>query len=152
MSKPKTKIMSLFMALIFIASLMAGRTGSSTNGEKEPSPTNEGTSPSQNAEGDYPDYSQGFPERVTLEIPVYERAFEGWNVTDNYYTRWIQKEFGDKYNIEVKFTPIARTNEVTTYQQMPRRQGAGYHFPLRHAASACILWRRCYAGAGLARD
>ena len=51
----------------------------------------------------YPDYSQGFPERVTLEIPVYERAFEGWNVTDNYYTRWIQKEFGDKYNIEVKF-------------------------------------------------
>ena len=42
MSKPKTKIMSLFMALIFIASLMAGCTGSSTNGEKEPSPTNEG--------------------------------------------------------------------------------------------------------------
>lgn len=116
MSKPK--IMSLFMAFILITALLAGCTGSSTNSKKEPAPTNEGATPSENAEGSYPDYSQGFPERVTLEIPVYERAFEGWNVTDNYYTRWIQKEFGDKYNIEVKFTPIARTNEVTTYQQL----------------------------------
>ncbi|MGE7826613.1 extracellular solute-binding protein [Paenibacillus sp. NPDC093718] len=114
----KRKIMSMFMALLFIAALMAGCTGNSTNSSKEPSPTDEGTSPNQNAAGSYPDYSQGFPERVTMEIPVYERAFEGWNVTDNYYTRWIQKEFGDKYNIEVKFTPIARTNEVTTYQQL----------------------------------
>ncbi|PJN55323.1 hypothetical protein PAEVO_20440 [Paenibacillus sp. GM2FR] len=114
----KRKIMSMFMALLFIAGLMAGCTGSSTNSSKEPSPSDEGTTPNQNAAGGYPDYSQGFPERVTMEIPVYERAFEGWNVTDNYYTRWIQKEFGDKYNIEVKFTPIARTNEVTNYQQL----------------------------------
>lgn len=66
----------------------------------------------------YRDYSSGFPEKVTLEIPVYERAFEGWNVTDNYYTRWIQKEFGDTYNIEVRYIPISRVNEVKNYEQL----------------------------------
>jgi len=64
------------------------------------------------------DYRNGFPERVTLEIPVYDRAFEGWNVADNYYTRWIQKEFGEKYNVEVKFTPIGRSTEVQDFQQL----------------------------------
>lgn len=49
----------------------------------------------------YTDYSGGFPETVTIQTPVYDRAFEGWNVTDNYYTQWVQKEFGDKYNVNV---------------------------------------------------
>ena len=70
------------------------------------------------AKGSYPDYAKGFPEKVNLEIPVYERAFEGWNVTDNYYTRLIQKEFGDKYNVNVKFVPITRSSEVTDYEQL----------------------------------
>lgn len=68
--------------------------------------------------GDYTDYSQGFPENVTIQIPVYDRAFEGWNVTDNYYTQWVQKEFGDKYNVTVEFVAIGRTTEVTDYTQM----------------------------------
>lgn len=70
------------------------------------------------AAGKFTDYSKGFPEKVTLKIPVYERAFEGWNVSDNYYTRWVQKEFGDKYNIDVKYVPITRTSEVTDYEQL----------------------------------
>jgi len=68
--------------------------------------------------GSYTDYSAGFPENVTIQIPVYDRAFEGWNVTDNYYTQWIQKEFGDKYNVTVEFVAIGRTTEVTDYTQM----------------------------------
>ncbi len=68
--------------------------------------------------GGYTDYSAGFPENVTIQIPVYDRAFEGWNVTDNYYTNWIQSEFGDKYNVTVEFVAIGRTTEVTDYTQM----------------------------------
>ncbi len=66
----------------------------------------------------YGDYSSGFEDNVTIEIPVYDRAFEGWNVTDNYYTKWIQSQFGDKYNITVKFVAIGRSTEVTDYTQM----------------------------------
>ncbi|MDF2836958.1 MAG: transporter substrate-binding protein, partial [Paenibacillus sp.] len=94
------------------------------NGEStatnKPSPTasSAGDAGTEKPSEGFPDYSKGFPEKVNLEIPVYERAFEGWNVTDNYYTRWIQKEFGDKYNINVKFVPITRNNEVTDYEQL----------------------------------
>lgn len=68
--------------------------------------------------GSYTDYSAGFPETVTIQIPVYDRAFEGWNVTDNYYTNWIQEQFGDKYNVNVEYVAINRTDEVTDYMQL----------------------------------
>lgn len=68
--------------------------------------------------GSYTDYSGGFPEKVTIQIPVYDRAFEGWNVTDNYYTRWIQSEFGDKYNVDVEYVAIGRSTEVQDYMQL----------------------------------
>ena len=68
--------------------------------------------------GAYADYSNGFPDTVTIQIPVYDRAFEGWNVTDNYYTRWIQSEFGDKYNIKVEYVAIGRSTEVQDYMQL----------------------------------
>lgn len=68
--------------------------------------------------GNYADYSAGFPETVTIQIPVYDRAFEGWNVTDNYYTQWVQKEFGDKYNINVEYVAIGRSTEVQDYMQL----------------------------------
>lgn len=68
--------------------------------------------------GGFTDLSGGFDKQVQLNIPLYDRAFEGWNVADNYYTRWIQSDFGDKYNIKVNFVPIARSNEVQDYQQL----------------------------------
>lgn len=66
----------------------------------------------------YPDYSKGFAQQVTIRIPVYDRGFEGWNVTDNYYTRWIQSQFGDKYNVKVEYVAIGRTTEVADFMQM----------------------------------
>jgi putative aldouronate transport system substrate-binding protein len=113
---------STLISLFVIAGLMAGCTNNNNgNSSSEPSPSASNAAsnaPSDTAEGKYPDYSKGFPEKVTLQIPVYERAFEGWNVTDNYYTRWIQKEFGDKNNIDVKYVPITRSSEVTDYEQL----------------------------------
>ncbi|MDR1600582.1 MAG: extracellular solute-binding protein [Oscillospiraceae bacterium] len=55
---------------------------------------------------------------VTIKIPVYDRGFEGWNVTDNYYTQWIQKEFGDPNGVNVQFVAITRSAEVQDYTQM----------------------------------
>lgn len=69
----------------------------------------EGTSTENTAESANP---------VTIQIPVYDRAFEGWNVTDNHYTNWIQSEFGDKYNVNVEFIAITRNTEVNDYMQM----------------------------------
>lgn len=94
----KKRFVSLLLVLTLVMGLFAGVTAS--------------------AEAAFPDYSQGFAERVTIQIPVYDRAFEGWNVTDNYFTRWMQQEFGDKYNVEVKYVAIGRSTEVTDYQQM----------------------------------
>lgn len=109
------RVFSIVMALFVAISVLSACTGNSEQSTKK---SNTPSDNSANVPGEYVDYSEGFPEKVTLEIPVYERAFEGWNVTDNYYTRWIQQEFGDKYNIEVKFTPITRTSEVTDYEQL----------------------------------
>lgn len=115
-----SKAMILFLSLVMLISLLSACSKSNngnggTNTEK-PSPPPAATNNAE--ESDANDYSNGFPENVTIEIPVYERAFEGWNVTDNYYTRWMQKEFGDKYNVTVKYVPIARNSEVQDFQQL----------------------------------
>lgn len=55
---------------------------------------------------------------VTIKIPVYDRGFEGWNVTDNYYTQWVQQAFGDPNGINVQYVAIGRSTEVQDYSQM----------------------------------
>ena len=89
------KTLALGMAAAMTATLLAGCGGSASSAAS----TAEST-------GSYTDYSAGFPENVTIQIPVYDRGFEGWNPTDNYYTKWIQSEFGDKYNVTVKYVAI----------------------------------------------
>ncbi|WP_150268845.1 ABC transporter substrate-binding protein [Paenibacillus tepidiphilus] len=118
----KKRWYGLMMASVMTAGMLAGCSGNNNNNAgSSADPTNapaETAANNQADEGKYPDYSQGFKEKVSLDIPVYERAFEGWNVTDNYYTRWVQKEFGDKYNIEVNYIPITRSSEVQDYEQL----------------------------------
>ena len=42
-----------------------------------------------------------FEERVKITVPVYDRSKVGYPAVDNnYWTQWIQKEFGDKYDFE----------------------------------------------------
>ena len=46
-----------------------------------------------------------FAENVSITIPVYDRGQAGVpNVEDNYWTKWIQENFGDRYNITVNYT------------------------------------------------
>ncbi len=57
-----------------------------------------------------------FAENVSITIPVYDRGQAGVpNVEDNYWTQWIQKNFGDKYNVTVKYVAIPRTDVLTKY-------------------------------------
>lgn len=119
----KKRIGSMLLSSLVVMGLIAGCSDSGnkteeTNTDTKTTTTETASTDEKAPEGAYPDYSKGFTNKVELNIPVYERAFEGWNVTDNYYTRWIQKEFGDKYNIDVKFTAIARGNEVQDFEQL----------------------------------
>jgi hypothetical protein len=59
------------------------------------------------AAADVPADWQPFAERVKITVPVYDRSKEGYPaVDDNYWTKWIQTNFGDKYNIDVQYVAI----------------------------------------------
>jgi len=129
MKKSFKKVAALSLACSMVAASLAGCGSKADNAATTDTTTETKTedtaaadtskdAAATDAAGSYTDYSAGFPENVTIQIPVYDRAFEGWNVTDNYYTQWIQKEFGDKYNVTVEFVAIGRTTEVQDYTQM----------------------------------
>jgi len=60
-----------------------------------------------------------FEETVTITVPVYDRAKAGYPaVDDNHWTQWIQKEFGDKYNIDVNYVAIPRGDVMTKYSML----------------------------------
>ena len=57
-----------------------------------------------------------FTDKVELSIPVYDRGVEGVpDVASNYWTKWVQTNFGDKYNINVTYVPITRSDVMTDY-------------------------------------
>ena len=57
-----------------------------------------------------------FAERVKITVPVYDRSKEGYPaVDDNYWTHWVQENFGDKYNIDVQYVAIPRGDVMTKY-------------------------------------
>lgn len=60
-----------------------------------------------------------FEENVTIKIPVYDRHMEDVpDVTNNYWTDWIQKNFGDPYNITVEYVAINRTDVLNEYDRL----------------------------------
>ena len=128
------KTLALGMAAAMTATLLAGCGGSASSAASTTESTAASTEATSTAEstGSYTDYSAGFPENVTIQIPVYDRGFEGWNPTDNYYTKWIQSEFGDKYN-----RPLQRGAGLQPDDR--RRQRPEHHLPLRHAAGRQLL-------------
>lgn len=66
--------------------------------------------------GASPEGMEPFAQRVKITVPVYDRSKEGYPaVDDNYWTRWIQKEFGDKYNVDVEYVAIPRGDVMTKY-------------------------------------
>jgi len=59
---------------------------------------------------------KAFDKQIEITVPVFDRSKEGYPaVDDNYWTQWVQKEFGDKYNVKVTYVPITRGGEMTAY-------------------------------------
>ncbi|MBQ9612926.1 MAG: sugar ABC transporter substrate-binding protein, partial [Lachnospiraceae bacterium] len=57
-----------------------------------------------------------FENTVELEIPVYNRDNPDWATPhDNYWTNYVQENFGDKYNINVTYVPIPRGAVLENY-------------------------------------
>ena len=60
--------------------------------------------------------AEPFAENVKITVPVYDRSKEGYPpVDDNYWTQWVQSEFGDKYNVTVEYVAIPRGDVMTKY-------------------------------------
>lgn len=97
-----------FVLSVATAVTMLGGCG----GSKKSADTNEIMSRENVAEYKY-------PEQIELKIPVYDRGTAGQaSVTDNYWTRYVQQEFGDKHNIKMTFVSIPRKEENTTFNQL----------------------------------
>lgn len=139
MRKAMKKAAAVSLATVMSASVLAACGGSESSSQVTSSSGAESTGSESSSEAaEFTDYSAGFPEQVTIQIPVYDRGFEGWNVTDNYYTQWIQKEFGDKYNVKVEYVAISRSNEVQDYMQMIAAGTAPdiiYHYDMPQAVA-----------------
>ena len=60
-----------------------------------------------------------YDEQVEIKIPVYDRGVQGQAPVDNnYWTQYVQREFGDKYNIKVTYVPITRKDDVTVFNNL----------------------------------
>lgn len=60
-----------------------------------------------------------FDNTVEITVPVYDRSKEGYPAVDNnYWTKWVQSEFGDKYNIKVTYVAIPRSDVMTKYSML----------------------------------
>lgn len=97
------KIISIISAAALTVPMLAACGGSKTT-----------ASISQTEDGTYV-----YDEQIELKIPVYDRGTQGQAaVDDNYWTRYIQSEFGDKHNIKVTFVPITRTDDVNVFSRL----------------------------------
>lgn len=95
----------------------------SQGSEAEASQSGESESGSGTAEGAGMEGWSAFADNVTLKIPVYDRGAEGVpDVKDNYWTKWVQENFGDQYNITVQYIPITRTQVMQDYALLSSSQ------------------------------
>jgi len=59
-----------------------------------------------------------FENTVHLKVPVYDRGGNSNGVADvvnNDWTKWVQEQFGNAWNIEVEYVPITRSAVLTDY-------------------------------------
>ena len=75
--------------------------------------------------GEGMDAWEPFAETVNLKIPVYDRGDAGNGASDvenNYWTNWVQENFGDAYNINVEYVGITRSDVMTDYAMLAAAQ------------------------------
>ena len=57
-----------------------------------------------------------FANHVTIRVPVFDRAREDAPpVDDNYFTQWVNENFGANMNVTIEYVPIVRTDTMMSY-------------------------------------
>ncbi len=100
--------------------------GTSDAGSSASGTSDAGSSASGSSEANTPavagiDGWEPFASNVTLQIPVYDRGDSNNGCSDvenNYWTKWVQENFGDKYNITVEYVGITRSDVMTDYAML----------------------------------
>ena len=99
-----------------LAETTAENTAGTVSEAESTAATDTASAESAVAEGGGMDSWEPFAENVTLQVPVYDRGLDGVpDVSNNYWTQWIQENFGDPWNITVEFVPITRNDAMTDY-------------------------------------
>ncbi|GBG11775.1 ABC transporter substrate-binding protein [Paenibacillus agaridevorans] len=91
-----------WIAVMLLATLLSACSGSNGNNNATDSASPESTSGASK-------------EKVTLKVEVFDRGNApagAGPVTDNFWTKWIQENFGDPNNIKLEFVPVPRNQEV----------------------------------------
>lgn len=110
----KRKSMALALILAVTLALGGCGNGADTSSTKNPAggDSSESTA-SQSSQQEKSAASNG--ETVKLSVAVYERGNTTntyGSATDNYWTRWMQSEFGDPNGIELEYIPIPRSEDT----------------------------------------
>ncbi len=109
--------MKKFFSMMLVLALVFGLTACKSSGEL--SDSEKGTKTQESSGGQESQASQAEP--TTLSIMMYDRGntTETYgSATDNYWTRWIQQEFGDPNNITLTYIPVPRSEDAQKVNTM----------------------------------
>ena len=110
------KLFSTVLASALALSLAGCGGGGSTESASSTSAGTESQAAAESqASEETPAPAESTGEATTLTVMVYERGntTETYgSATDNYWTRWIQQEFGDPNNITLEYIPVPRNEET----------------------------------------
>lgn len=125
MRKKITKTVALALTGAMILGSFAGCGNKETKTDEKKDTKEESKADESKADDKKDDSATGmdswepFSDKVTITVPVYDRSKDGYPaVDDNYWTKWVQSEFGDKYNIEVDYVAIPRGDVMTKYSML----------------------------------
>lgn len=115
MRKKLLGIVSLLLCFILIAALFAGCGAKESDNTSQTSNSGNENVEEKPADSEEPADPEPQGEPIELRVEVFDRGTPGQTPVDNnYWTQWIQEQFGDPNNIKVTFVPCPRSQEVDT--------------------------------------
>jgi len=110
MRKRVLAIASLLLSVLLLAMMFSGCAAKNESGNTNSSSS---TGSTGNSGSNTASKSENKASPVELKIEVFDRGTPGETPVDNnYWTKWIQQQFGDPNNIKLTFVPCPRSEEV----------------------------------------